>query len=226
MPWKNSSQNALIDDFLNTSGLEPKFPKDLPEDLREGQTDYEAFHWQIRDSAQNPRVSKTLAKLPQKFPSVFRSLLERYRFAEFEVGPVMFLPIRLSHCLTIFRRASFETKDYSRHEPEFPTARETLIYLYRTYSLRTFFGMLRRTIYWKVIGQPMTIAAAARCRSSRSPWSLSPWPNPPASNLGAAGSPRIRAIAITTCFAKRSNLRSPGLRRKGLFPLRGVTLLT
>ena len=42
-------------------------------------------------------------------------------------------------------------------EPEFGTARETLAYLYRKYGLRTFLGMLRRMIYWKVTGQPMTI---------------------------------------------------------------------
>jgi len=42
-------------------------------------------------------------------------------------------------------------------EPEFLTARETLTYLYRTYGLRAFLGMLRRMIYWRVTGQPMTI---------------------------------------------------------------------
>jgi ubiquinone/menaquinone biosynthesis C-methylase UbiE len=42
-------------------------------------------------------------------------------------------------------------------EPEFVTARETLAYLYRKYGLRTFLGMLRRMVYWKVTGQPMTI---------------------------------------------------------------------
>jgi len=42
-------------------------------------------------------------------------------------------------------------------EPEFVTARETLAFLYRKYGLRTCLGMLRRMIYWKVTGQPMTI---------------------------------------------------------------------
>jgi len=42
-------------------------------------------------------------------------------------------------------------------EPEFATVRETLTYLYRAYGLRTFLGMLRRMIYWKVTGRPMTI---------------------------------------------------------------------
>ncbi len=47
-------------------------------------------------------------------------------------------------------------------EPEFPTARETLLYLYRTYGLRTFLGMLRRMIYWKVTAQPMTIRSGSQ----------------------------------------------------------------
>lgn len=42
-------------------------------------------------------------------------------------------------------------------EPEFATVRETLVYLYRTYGLRTFLGMLRRMLYWKLTGKPMTI---------------------------------------------------------------------
>jgi ubiquinone/menaquinone biosynthesis C-methylase UbiE len=42
-------------------------------------------------------------------------------------------------------------------EPEFPTVRETLAYLNRTYGLRTSLGMLRRMISWKLTAQPMTI---------------------------------------------------------------------
>ncbi len=47
-------------------------------------------------------------------------------------------------------------------EPEFPTARETLAYLYSKYGMRTFLGMLRRMIYWKVTGQPMTIRSGSQ----------------------------------------------------------------
>lgn len=42
-------------------------------------------------------------------------------------------------------------------EPEFPTARETLAYLYRQHGFRTWFGMSRRMLYWKLTGQPMVI---------------------------------------------------------------------
>jgi ubiquinone/menaquinone biosynthesis C-methylase UbiE len=47
-------------------------------------------------------------------------------------------------------------------EPEFATAHETLAYLYRRYGLRTCLGMLRRMIYWKLSGQPMTIRTGSQ----------------------------------------------------------------
>jgi ubiquinone/menaquinone biosynthesis C-methylase UbiE len=42
-------------------------------------------------------------------------------------------------------------------EPRFETRRETLSYLYRTYGLRTWFGMVRRMAYWAVMGKPPVI---------------------------------------------------------------------
>lgn len=93
MPSKQSKLDVLIDDFVqyaNDSGLEPKFPTDLPEDLRGIQTDLGTFHWQIRPASSNAWVADIESRLPQKFPVVFRSLIERYRFADFEVGPIMF----------------------------------------------------------------------------------------------------------------------------------------
>jgi ubiquinone/menaquinone biosynthesis C-methylase UbiE len=42
-------------------------------------------------------------------------------------------------------------------EPRFETRRETLSYLYRTYGLRTWFGMLRRMAYWSATGKPPLI---------------------------------------------------------------------
>jgi ubiquinone/menaquinone biosynthesis C-methylase UbiE len=42
-------------------------------------------------------------------------------------------------------------------EPKFKSRRETLSYLYRTYGLRTWFGMLRRMAYWSVTGKPPVI---------------------------------------------------------------------
>ena len=42
-------------------------------------------------------------------------------------------------------------------DPRFETRRETLSYLYRTYGLRTWFGMLRRMAYWALTGRPPVI---------------------------------------------------------------------
>jgi ubiquinone/menaquinone biosynthesis C-methylase UbiE len=46
-------------------------------------------------------------------------------------------------------------------EPQFESARETLAYLYRRYGVRTWFGMLRRMIFWKVTGKPMIIRSGS-----------------------------------------------------------------
>jgi ubiquinone/menaquinone biosynthesis C-methylase UbiE len=40
-------------------------------------------------------------------------------------------------------------------EPEFATARETLVYLYREHGFRTWLGRLRRMVHWKLTGQPL-----------------------------------------------------------------------
>jgi SAM-dependent methyltransferase len=42
-------------------------------------------------------------------------------------------------------------------DPQFDTATDTLIYLYRKHGLRTCLGMARRMLYWKVTGTPMVI---------------------------------------------------------------------
>ena len=45
--------------------------------------------------------------------------------------------------------------------PKFESRRETLSYLYRTYGLRTWFGMLRRMAYWTLTGKPPVILDGA-----------------------------------------------------------------
>jgi SAM-dependent methyltransferase len=42
-------------------------------------------------------------------------------------------------------------------EPQFDSARETLVYLYRKHGMRTCLGMARRMAYWKVARKPMVI---------------------------------------------------------------------
>jgi ubiquinone/menaquinone biosynthesis C-methylase UbiE len=41
--------------------------------------------------------------------------------------------------------------------PHFKTRRETLAYLYRNHGLRTWFGMLRRMVWWALRGQPAVL---------------------------------------------------------------------
>lgn len=54
-------------------------------------------------------------------------------------------------------------------EPRFETRRETLSYLYRTYGLRTWFGMLRRMAYWSFTGEPPVIRDGTRISFYASP---------------------------------------------------------
>lgn len=88
------AENAdeLVDIFvsyLNDVGFEPKFPNEIPEELRTSGADYGMSHWQIRHLPSNPWVEELVQKLPQSWPKPFRSLIERYRFCNFEIGPVM-----------------------------------------------------------------------------------------------------------------------------------------
>ena len=71
--------------------FEPKFPDQLPDELRTSHVEYGMFHWQIRPASSNPWIEKLLEKVPQDWPpSPFLSLIEPYRFCSFEVGPRMF----------------------------------------------------------------------------------------------------------------------------------------
>ena len=87
------SSDELVDEFvryLNGAGFEPKFPDQLSEELRTSRADYEMFHWQIRAASSNPWVESLAQQLPQQWHDPYRSLIERYRFSNFEVGPLMF----------------------------------------------------------------------------------------------------------------------------------------
>jgi hypothetical protein len=88
------AENAdeLVDAFvsyLNGAGFEPRFPDEVPEELRTSSADYGTFKWQIRPATSNPWVKAVVEKLPQGWPKPFRSLVDRYRFCNFEVGPLM-----------------------------------------------------------------------------------------------------------------------------------------
>lgn len=89
----NEKTDELVDAFvlyINRSGLEPKFPDEVLIELRKGDADYGMVHWEIRTASPNPSLEGLLQKLPQAWPKAFRSILDRYRFCNFEIGPVMF----------------------------------------------------------------------------------------------------------------------------------------
>ena len=85
----------LINNFvaaLNNRGLEPLFGDDVPLELRTEELAEipDMFKWEIRPATDNPWVPPLEARLPSPFPPLYRFLITQFRFAEFEVGPVMF----------------------------------------------------------------------------------------------------------------------------------------
>jgi hypothetical protein len=86
------NEDNLVDAFvadLNAAGFEPKFQNEVPEELRTSTADYDTFNWQIRSAPLNTWVKELDEKLPQRWPKAFTSLIQRYRFCNFEIGPLM-----------------------------------------------------------------------------------------------------------------------------------------
>ena len=87
-------EDNLVDAFvayLNAAGFEPKFQNEVPEELRTSAADYDTFNWQIRAAPLNAWVEELDQKLPERWPKAFTALIQRYRFCNFEVGPLMLL---------------------------------------------------------------------------------------------------------------------------------------
>jgi hypothetical protein len=90
------TDNALIDRFvetLNARGFESLPEGEVPAELRVGvPNDFEWCDWKIRAVDSNSWVTGLEQSLaPYRFPNLYLSLISRYRFAEFEAGPIMFL---------------------------------------------------------------------------------------------------------------------------------------
>lgn len=86
--------NALIDRFVETliaRGLRSLPESEVPPDLRSGTPDQFGWcYWKIRPAERNFWVAGLEQSLmPHRFPKLFLSLISRYRFAEFEIGPIM-----------------------------------------------------------------------------------------------------------------------------------------
>ncbi len=84
--------DAAIDAFVvrvNAATKEPLSPEDLPEPLREGEPDdFGQFRWSIKKADCGRWLSDLMYKLPKRFPPSFYSLISRYTFPAFQIGPV------------------------------------------------------------------------------------------------------------------------------------------
>jgi hypothetical protein len=101
---------------MNRSDLEPHPGKDVPPALRTGYADgYPSDHddadyvWRIMSAASTPWLDSFEALLPCPFPPSFRSLIRRYVFADFEVGP-LWLPANTGEPL-FYELSTFFVKD-------------------------------------------------------------------------------------------------------------------
>ena len=87
---------TLIEQFvaaLNHNGMEPLFGKDVPCELRTKElTEVPGMsRWEIRPATDNPWVIALESRLPYPFPTMYRYLISQFKFAEFEIGGIMFL---------------------------------------------------------------------------------------------------------------------------------------
>jgi hypothetical protein len=86
----------LIDRFvevLNQRGFESLAQDHVTEELRTTGVPDETgwYEWKIRPAASNPWVAELEQRMvPHRFPELYLSLISRYRFAEFEIGPILF----------------------------------------------------------------------------------------------------------------------------------------
>jgi len=89
-----TKHDELVDRFvevLNARGVESLPDEEVPEELRiSGNKNSAGCAWRIRAAKLNPWVAELDKKLAEPFPVLYHSLIARYRFAEFEIGPVLF----------------------------------------------------------------------------------------------------------------------------------------
>jgi hypothetical protein len=85
---------VLIDQFvtaLNSTGLAPLPASEVPQELRLSDPDsLDCCTWQIVATDWTPWITEFESRLPVPLPPSFRALVTRFRFAEFEIDPVLF----------------------------------------------------------------------------------------------------------------------------------------
>jgi hypothetical protein len=84
--------DAAIDSFVarfNAVNKDTLPPEDLPRYLREGEPDeFGQYRWSIKRADCSSWLSDLMYKLPKRFPTSFQSLISRYAFPAFQMGPV------------------------------------------------------------------------------------------------------------------------------------------
>lgn len=84
--------DKAIDDFVarvNAGTNRTADADQVPPALRDGEVDpHGQVRWRIRGITGAPWVAALEARLPGQFPPSFRSLIHRYAFPAFDLGPV------------------------------------------------------------------------------------------------------------------------------------------
>lgn len=84
--------DALIDrlvESVNSGRREPKLEGDVPVSLRQTAVDDWFFDWKIERSSRIDWVQELEGRLPAPYPPSFRSLIARYEYPAFSLGPIM-----------------------------------------------------------------------------------------------------------------------------------------
>ena len=86
--------------------------EDVPEACRRKEIDLYGWHsgwcdWQIVPSGNVEWLAGVESRLPFRLPPTFRSLISRYSFPPFEIGPIKFLSVGAEETHTEFRFAVF-----------------------------------------------------------------------------------------------------------------------
>jgi hypothetical protein len=89
-----SDVDALIDGFVQVLNRKPfvsVLGDQVPKELRTGKLSAGGDPMWSITAASNPWVTGLEDRLPFRLPKLYRSLIARYRYDEFEIGPILFL---------------------------------------------------------------------------------------------------------------------------------------
>jgi hypothetical protein len=96
MPAIESSHAQFVAEFvsaLNKAGFECLSPEYVPVELRSNSDDQSPdsyYEWEIRPSSPNSWIEEIETRAGLRFPSLFRYFVTHYKFAGFDVDPILF----------------------------------------------------------------------------------------------------------------------------------------